>query len=120
MFHAVPAPSINVTGVPAYPLYSGTSLMLACLFEVHSAVDGQLTLNSVWRRGGEILNSNGRINISATSMIRPSIYRTTLSISPLSNTQDNGQYSCQSITTSSAYVLHADSSQQVTVRIGGK
>lgn len=119
-FHAVPAPTVNVTGVPAYPLYSGRSLLLTCLFEFNNAVDTLMTLNSVWRRGGEELNSNGRVNVSTTTMIRPSVYRTTLSIIPLSNTMDSGQYTCQSVTISSAYVLFTDSSQQVSVGVEGK
>lgn len=83
-------------------------------------IDSPVVLRSVWRRGGEILSSKNRFNISTVRMIRPSIYCTTLSISPLSNMLDNGQYNCQSVSMSSAYILYTDASHQVTLRIGGK
>lgn len=82
-------------------------------------IDSPVRLNGIWRRGGQILNSNSHVNISTISMIRQSVYHTTLSISPLVNTLDSGQYSCQSDITSDAYVLYADTSQQVIVRIEG-
>ena len=117
---AVPAPSIDITGAPPYSLYAGTSLMLMCTFELHNMVDSEVTVNSVWRRGGQIISPNSRVNISTISMVRPSIYRTTLAISPLSNTLDSGQYTCQSAIVSNAYILYADASQQETVRIEGR
>jgi hypothetical protein len=82
-------------------------------------VDSPVTLNSVWRRGGESLDSDGRVNVSMINMINQTVYYTMLSISPLSNTMDSGQYSCQSALESDAYVLYADASQQVPVRIAG-
>ncbi len=119
ILHAVPAPSVNITGVPTNPLFSGTSLSLTCTFELHNMIDSPLGLNGVWERGGEVLNSDRRVSISTISLIRPSTYQTTLSISPLSNTLDNGQYTCQSVLVSGTYVLYAEASQQVTVSIGG-
>lgn len=83
-------------------------------------IDSPVTLNSVWRRGGEILNSNSRFNISTIIMTGPSTYLTTLGISPLSNTMDSGQYSCQSVLLASDdYVLFTDGSQQVAVTVRG-
>lgn len=73
----------------------------------------------MWRRGGQILSSGSRVNISTITTAYPSIYGTTLSISPLSNTLDSGQYSCQSVITSEPYILYTDASQQISVRIGG-
>ena len=83
-------------------------------------VDSEVTVNSVWRKGGQIISPNSRVNISTISMVRPSIYRTTLAISPLSNTLDSGQYTCQSAIVSNTYILYADASQQETVRIEGR
>ena len=82
-------------------------------------IDSPVIINSVWRRGGDILNSNSRINISEINMIRESVYITVLRISPLSNTMDSGTYSCQSVITSSPYLLYSDATQQVTVSVGG-
>lgn len=94
-------------------------LFLTCTFELPTFVDSAVALNSAWRRGGEVLNSNTRVNISAISRVYPSVYRTTLSISPLSSTMDSGQYSCQSSITSSAYILYTNTVQQVLVGIEG-
>ena len=116
---AVPAPIVNLTKISSSTLFAGTNLSLICTFELHSAADSQVTLNSVWRRGGQILNSNSRVNISTTHMTSPLTYSTTLQISPLSNTMDGGQYSCQSIISSEPYILYTDASRQATVRIEG-
>ena len=83
-------------------------------------IDSQVRLSGIWRRGGVTLGSNGRVNASAITMIRPSVYQTTLTISPLSNTLDDGQYSCQSAILSDPFILYADASQQLRVRIGGR
>ena len=74
--------------------------------------------NSIWRRAGVVLNTDSH-DISAISAISPSVYHTELSISPLINTMDGGQYSCQSVFTSDEYVQYADGSQQVLVGIAG-
>lgn len=115
----VPAYLVNITGVPDYPLYAGTSLFLTCMFELPVFVDSAVALKSVWKKGGEVVNSNGRVNVSAIDVTYQSAYLTTLYISPLSSTMDGGQYACQSSITSSAYVLYSDSSHQVSVRIEG-
>lgn len=118
-FYPVPAPSVTVTGVPPSPVYAGTNLLLTCTFELHSVIDSPVTLTSVWRRGGMSLSSDGRVNVSMIDMINQTVYRTTLSISPISNTMDGGQYSCQSVLVSDAYTLYADASQVVLVRTAG-
>lgn len=119
-FPAVPAPSVVISGVPTTPLYAGTSLLLTCTIELHGMIDSEVTLNSFWRRGGEVLSPNSRLNISTIRMTSSSTYQTTLTISPLSNTMDSGQYSCQSVLRSDDYVLYTDGSQQVTVTVRGE
>ena len=119
-FPTVPAPSVNITGVLPSTIYAGTSLLLTCTFELHSAVDSPIALGTVWRRGGLVLSSDSRVNIASVGMATPTTYRTTLSISPVSNTVDSGQYSCQSVFPSDPYVLFTDASQQVPLRIEGE
>jgi len=117
---AVPAPLVNITGVPSLPLYTGTTLLLICTLELHDMVDSPVRMDAIWRRGGDVLSHNDRTNISAISMIQPSVYQTTLSISSLSNTIDSGVYSCQSVSMSTNYVFYADTSRKVSLRIAGK
>ena len=115
----VPAPTINVSRLPIDQLYTGTTLILTCTFELNGAVDTEVRVSSIWRRGGEVLYSNNRTNISEVTLIQPSVFQTTISISPVSDTLDSGQYSCQSDITSDTFVLFSDSSQQMMLAIEG-
>lgn len=115
----VPAYLVNITGVPDYPLYAGTRLFLTCVFELPVFVDSAVALNSVWKKGGEVITSDDRVNVS-TSDRDTSAYLTTLSISPLSSTVDGGQYTCQSSIAANSYVFYSDSFYQISVRIEGK
>ena len=116
----VPAPIISISGLPTQPLYTGTSLQLACSFELTRFVDTTVELNSVWRRGGELITNGSRVNISAISAIQPSVFQTTVNISPVSDTMDSGQYSCQSVIMSSQFVQFAGASRQIVVTIEGR
>ena len=116
---AVPAPSVSITGLPTYPLFAGTSLLLTCTFQLPSTIDSPVALNNVWRRGGTVISYDSRVNISDMSM-NPPIHQSILSISPLSNIIDSGQYSCQTGIASSAYVRYTDAFQEVSVIIEGK
>ena len=116
----VPAPIVSISGLPTRPLYTGTRLQLACLFELTSFVDTTVELDSVWRRGGELITNGSRVNISAVSIIRPSVFQTTVNISPVSDTMDSGQYSCQSVIMSSQFVQFAGASHQIVVTIEGR
>lgn len=116
----VPAPIVSISGLPTQPLYSGASLQLSCSFELTSFVDTTVELSTVWRRGGELITNSSRVNISAISVVRPSIFQTTVNISPLSDTLDSGQYSCQSVIISNQFVQFAVASGQIAVTIEGR
>ena len=120
IFTLVPAPIVSIGGLPTQPLYTGTSLQLTCSFELTSFVDTIVGVNGVWRRGGEQITNSSRVNISTVTAIQPSTFQTTASISPLSNTMDSGQYSCQSVFMSNQFVRFADASNQVAVMIEGR
>ena len=115
----VPAPIITISANPTSPLYTGMELFLTCTLTLHSNVDNEVILSSVWRRGGRVLTSNSRVNITSVTMIRQSVYQTTLIIRPLSSTLDNGQYSCQSDIASENFVLYEQGMQQKLIGIGG-
>lgn len=67
-----------------------------------------------------MITNGNRINISAASAIRPSAFQTTVYISPVSDTMDSGQYSCQSVIMSSQFVQFAGATRQIAVTIEGK
>ncbi len=116
----VPAPVVSISGLPSRPLYTGTSLQLACSFQLTNFVDTSVELNSVWSRGGEVITNGSRVNISAISAIQPSVFQTTVYISPVSDTMDSGQYSCRSVIMSSQFVQFSSASHQIAVTIEGK
>ena len=101
-------------------LYTGTSVLLTCTLELNSAVDSEVSVTGVWRRGGEVVNNSSHVNVSLTTLIRPSVFQTIISISPLSDSIDSGQYSCQSTTVSNPFILVADGLQRITLPIEGK
>lgn len=94
-------------------------MLLICTFEINSRIDTEVKVDGIWRRGGELLNNHSRVNITELILIDPSTYQTTLSISPLSDVLDSGQYTCQTDFTSDSFVLFTDAYQQVIVRIEG-
>ena len=94
-------------------------MLLICTFEINGRIDTEVKVDGIWRRGGELLNNNSRVNITDVTLIEPSIYQTTLSISPLSDVLDSGQYICQTDFTSDSFVLFTDAYQQVILRIEG-
>jgi hypothetical protein len=89
------------------------------MFELSSRIDTEVRMNGIWRRGGEVLENNSRINITEVALIEPSIFQTTLHISPLSDVLDGGQYSCQTEFTSDSFILFTDVLQQMMLRIEG-
>ena len=115
----VTAPTIQISTIPIDQLYTGSSVLLVCMFESNSRIDTEVKVNGIWRRGGEVLNNNDHINITEVMLIEPSIFQTTLSISPLSDVLDGGQYSCQTEFTSDSFVLYTDAFQEVMLRIEG-
>ena len=93
--------------------------MLVCILQLNSRIDTEVRMNGIWRRGGEVLENNSRVNITEVALIEPSIFQTTLHISPLSDELDGGQYSCQTDFISSSFILFTNALQQVVLRIEG-
>ena len=96
----------SVSVVPTDRIYTGQESMLTCTHELNSNVDIPVTVVTVWRRGGQVLTSSSRVNVSTTSSIASSLYRSTLLIRPASSSLDTGVYSCQSSIGSEAYVIY--------------
>lgn len=116
---AVITPIIQISTLPIDQLYTGTSVLLICTFEINSRVDTEVRVDGIWRRGGEVLNNQSRVTITEVTLIEPFIYQTNLSINPLSDVLDGGQYSCETDATSDSFVLFSDAYQQVVLRIEG-
>lgn len=94
-------------------------MLLVCTLELNSRIDTDVRVNGIWRRGGEILENSGRINITNIALIESSILQTTLHISPISDTLDGGRYTCQTEFSSDSFIQFTDAFQQVTLTIEG-
>ena len=91
----VPQPNVTVYSVSATPFYAGSSLTLVCMIELSSAVDTAVTVNTTWRRSGEELWTLNHTSVSETTQSSATAYQSTITLSPLSQTLDNGVYSCE-------------------------
>ena len=105
--------------VPTDQLYAGGNMLLVCTLELSSRIDTEVRVDGIWKRGGEILENSGRINVTDVALIEPSILQTTLHISPISDTLDGGWYTCQTEFSSDSFIRFTDAFQQVTLTIEG-
>lgn len=97
--------------------------MLGCTAEVSGAVDTAVEVTAVWRRGGQVLTSNSRRNITSVTSVRGSVYETTIAVRPLSSTLDGGRYSCEFLVRpypTSSYILTALGTDLLLVNIEGE
>ena len=121
--YIVPAPTITINGLPAETLYAGTGLQLTCQVELHNGINTEVGVEGVWQRGGQVISNGSRTYILSFRQIQPMFYETVISISPASDSSDNGQYSCESTITSNSgasYTVFAMGYQSLAVSIEGK
>ena len=78
------------------PAYNGTNFSLTCIITLNDAVDTPVSVEGMWMRGSDILQTSGDscIEVSDTTAV-DSTYEVTLSFNPLGNeTRDGGSYTC--------------------------
>ena len=68
-------------------------MTLTCMVIINEAVDTRALVDSIWRRGGEVITSDFRRMISNTTDLEM-LYQSTLIISPVDST-DSGHFSCE-------------------------
>ena len=76
--------------------YNGTNFSLTCIITLNDAVDTLVSVEGMWMKGSDILQTSGDscIEVSNTTAV-DSTYEVTLSFSPLGNeTRDGGNYTC--------------------------
>ena len=76
--------------------YNGTNFSLTCIITLNDAVDSPVSVEGMWMRGSDILQTSGDfcIEVSNTTAV-DSTYEVTLSFNPLGNeTRDGGDYTC--------------------------
>ena len=104
LFHVVlcllfylPVPQPTLAIVPNLQrAYNGTNFSLTCIITLNDAVDSPVSVEGMWMKGSDILQTSGDscIEVSNTTAV-DSTYEVTLSFNPLGNeTRDGGNYIC--------------------------
>ena len=123
VFFAVPSPIVNISGLPNTSLYTGTTLILTCIIELHETVDTPVVVTGTWRRSGDVIANTTRTQFSEVLQNSALVYQTSLSLVPLSSALDSGQYECESLVrpdSDSAFVVMGRGSDILTANIEGK
>ena len=118
----VPSPSIDITGLPDVPIYTGTSLDLTCTVTINDAVDTGVIVGMEWKRNGELVIMNQNTNLTDVE-VYGSAYMITLTILPVDNTVDNGHYTCESTVQPdpvSVFIHPAAGSETSNIAVSGK
>ena len=119
----VPSPTVNISQVSNPPLYAGTALTLTCTATLNEAIDTLVDVTAVWKIAGGTVTTDGRRDISDVTQTSNLVYQTTITISPLSDMMDNGQYECEYVVSPnsySTYVLRGTGSGSITLMIEGR
>ena len=112
--HAVPSPTVTLTVLSSADCRDhvvGGTFSVQCQATVSHHVNTPVSVNITWGRTSGLLSSgsNSRITISETTALSGLIYRSTLTLSDLSNGADsNMNYYCQAVVTPdpvSSYIL---------------
>ena len=93
----LPVPQPTVAIAPnLQPAYNGTNFSLTCIITLDGAVDTSVSVEGMWMKGSDILQTSGDscIEVSNTTSV-DSTYEVTLSFSPLGDeTRNGGNYTC--------------------------
>lgn len=91
----VPPPVLTLISPMGPTVYEGTSGTLKCHIILNNTVDISVAITAQWLKGGSVISSNSRVNVSQVSYSSDREYVTLLRLSPLSSADDSGQYTCE-------------------------
>ena len=115
--NAVPQPSVDINSDRAGILYAGTSLTLTCTVSLDSSVDTPADINIVWS-GPRAIPGEWYTVTGVSGSQSP--YSGSLSITPLEEGRDDGEYSCTVTVGGGSYIIPANSSISTIVNITSK
>ena len=98
-------------------LYAGTSLTLTCTVSLHSSVDTDVRVSVTWTGPRTIPGERYSVMEASGS---GGTYTGSLTISPLAEGQDDGQYTCSVTVSGGGSVLEATGSDSTTINVTGK
>ena len=107
-------------------LYAGTSFFLKCVITLIDLVTIPVIVRSQWTRNGISVPSGLSSDVTITEGLIQNgslIYEATLHISPLDNTDDSGEYSCNfnilSNISDYEYVRNTSANTSTTITVQG-
>ena len=91
----VPQPTLAIAP-NLQPAYNGTNFSLTCIITLNDAVDSPVSVEGMWMKGSDTLQTSGDSCIEVSDTIAvDSTYEVSLSFKPLGNeTRDGGSYTC--------------------------
>ena len=94
--HVVPTPMVSFSRIPDPPYYEGALLSLNCIMKLHEAIDVDVMVNTLWRHGEDVVESNHRVSLLDHTELKNNnlMYLTSVTFGPLS-ILDDGQYMCE-------------------------
>lgn len=92
IIHVVPTPMVSFSRAPEPPYYEGALLSLTCTMELHEAIDVDVTVNTQWMHGDDVIESSHRVSLLELE-INSLMYSTSVTFDPLS-IADSGPYMC--------------------------
>ena len=110
----VPPPHVTVSANHTPPLYAGTGLTLTCTVSLNSSVDTDVSVSVTWTGPRTIPGERYSVMEASGS---GGTYTGSLTVSPLAEGQDDGQYTC-SVTVSGSSSMGAGS-DSTTIDVNG-
>ena len=114
---SAPQPRVAMSANHTSPLYAGTGLILTCTVSLHSSVDTNVSVSVTWTGPRPIPGERYSVMEASGS---GGTYTGSLTISPLAEGQDDGQYTCSVTVGGGSSVLEATGSDAVTIDVMGK
>ena len=95
LLNAVSTPNVTISAPPVLYAEIGNSLQVECNVYIDSSIANNITVSLTWFRGlTPIFNTTDRITILSSISDSQSLFTSSLTISPLSTT-DNDYFTCR-------------------------
>ena len=114
---SVPQPNVTISANRTAPLYAGTGLTLTCTVSLDSSVNTVVNVSVTWT-GPRTIPGEWYSVMEASGS--GGTYTGSLTISPLAEGQDDGQYTCRVTVSGGSSVLETTNYDSITINVTGK
>ena len=112
-----PQPNVTISANHTAPLYAGTGLTLPCTVSLDSSVNTVVNVSVTWTGPMPIPGEQYSVMEASGS---GGTYTGSLTISPLAEGQDDGQYTCSVTVSGGSSVSMATGSDAVAIHVAGE